>query len=208
MVNPIDRLIESDRKHPKRILVAGDVISDIWVHGTLHGCQDHCPKFVETSRVTTLGGAAGAARQLENWQSHVSLNGGIILPDMRCSTKTRYVEDGTGKIVFRHDEESGHVGQYPLILAGCRERVLNRLRDDEFIRQVIDHCNKAGVPVVADAKREPKIYEGAIIKCNDAYAEKFSKELENFSGTVIVTRGAEPPLLLKGGKQVCIIDSA
>ena len=194
----INRLIAMDQSSPKRILVIGDVIQDVWIHGHYMTCQDECMRIVETERFRTPGGAAGAARQLENWCSRVSLNGGTVLPAIY---KTRYVVDG--KIMFRHDndgvrEPNGTIGRRDLTMTrlqnGNFDAVLISDYDKgfltaKFIRQVIDYCNKRNIPVVADAKREPEVYQGALIKCNDDYIEKY----KSVCSRSIVTHKCKPP---------------
>jgi bifunctional ADP-heptose synthase (sugar kinase/adenylyltransferase) len=224
----IDKLIEADRKSPKRIWVLGDVMDDVWVYGELRDCQDHCLKFVESSRMRTPGGAAGARRQLDHWSSEAVLNGNIVSSEP-TPTKTRFMANG--KIAFRHDDEHVCVATHSFNVEHAkieqfrRDRIVANLSKSlpdavllsdydkgfltpEFIRQIIDHCNQRKIPVVADAKREPKTYQGAILKCNEAYAEKFKKELAAHIGIVVITRGAKLPLILKNGQQVGTVDSA
>jgi bifunctional ADP-heptose synthase (sugar kinase/adenylyltransferase) len=181
-MSAIDRLIESDQKSPKHILVVGDFIRDVWVHGVLHDCQDGCKKFVETSACKTDGGAAGAVRQLDHWKSSAILNGGVKI--VARSTKVRYIDDSTGNIVFRRDMDLSFycsereqravlksVGEVDAVLLSDYDK---GLLTQEFIRQIIDLCNSNGtIPVVVDAKREPSMYTGAIVKGNQDYWSKY-----------------------------------
>jgi bifunctional ADP-heptose synthase (sugar kinase/adenylyltransferase) len=203
----IDRLIESDQAAPKRVLVVGDVIDDVWVHGTLHDSQDGCQKFVEALRVHTPGGAAGAARQLQNWKCKVSLNCDVDLPPI-ISTKTRYIVDN--KIVFRHDLEQDYSETRDI--SECREWIRFYLQNRAFaailisdydkglltpqlIHLIIDHCKDEAIPCVVDAKREPELYAGAIIKGNEDY---WRKHLITIDAKIVMTRGQLPPTLLLG----------
>lgn len=191
----IDRLIEMDRASPKSILVLGDAIEDVWVHGTLHECQDGCPKFVEHHRVSVPGGAANAARQLTEWCSRAYLNAGTYTPV--SSVKTRYVVDG--RIVFREDAEHPvHCPQiYLAILRAVRNYHAVLISDydkgtlsRDFIRQVISECK---VLVVSDAKREPEIYAGSILKCNNNYCNRHQAALLRWPYPVICTSGDYTP---------------
>src|SRR6266850_1634849 len=66
-MNAINQLIAASLSSPKRICVVGEAIEDIWISGEITGCQDACPCFKETGRLSTPGGAAGAVRQLVRW---------------------------------------------------------------------------------------------------------------------------------------------
>ena len=207
---PIDRLIAIDRERAVagrqlRIAVIGDSIVDVYVHGHFaDGCQDGCPKFVEDSRVIVPGGAENAVRQLAMWP-------GVAVCDLTNGiswgsyiSKERFLIDN--KIIFRNDKEMIYCED---ILIKKRELAIKTLRDDgqidavlisdydkgfmtdSMIREIIVLCNERTVPVIADAKREPEIYHGAILKCNYAYAQK--KQWINCSGKAVITYGAYSP---------------
>ncbi len=176
----IDRLIEADRKLPTQILVLGDGMTDVYVHCHLAECQDGCIKFVEESRVVVPGGAANAARSLENWESS------CVFVGAHGPVKTRFMVGD--QCTFRHDDDSN-----PYDLELIRREVWTALKWSksrrwsavlisdydkgvltlEMIRQVIRHCNEYDIPVVADAKRESGLYPGAILKCNMAWSVKY-----------------------------------
>lgn len=203
MADAIARLIELDQAHPKRILVIGDVIDDLWVHGELGECQDGCPKFVEKSRVRTPGGAANAARQLDRWNSGAPswLYAQAFVPP--SSTKIRYICDG--KIVFRNDVEGApnklHLEQCRHVIMGALPKCHAVLISDydkgfltpEFIRSVISQCHYLTkcIPVVADAKRRAEVYSGAVIKANEEWR---IRNLGMYHGNALITRGAKPPV--------------
>lgn len=208
-MNVVEMLIDADAKHPKRIAVVGDAMTDIYVHGSFGPCQEACQKFMEQSRVSVPGGAANVQRSLENWRCHValfsnSLHG--IKPQ-----KVRFIVDG--KYVFRHDDDSMDC---EAVLAERREwefRYLERSEFDavlisdydkgfltvDFIRQVIDLANARGVPVVADAKREPELYRGAIVKCNNKYFNKYRMRCHDIPTLVVTHAGTYNPAVYRYG---------
>ena len=166
----------------KSILVIGDAMCDTNVYGRVGLCQDDCEKFVEDSRITVPGGAANAAKSLKHWNCTVIFDYPI---GERVPIKTRFIADN--KIVFRHDVEmlDNDYVKY-------REHMLYSLRrgrfagvlisdydkgtmDAKFIREVIGECNLQRIYCVADAKREPSTYTGAIIKCNYPYSIKYGQ---------------------------------
>lgn len=230
----VDRLIEIDRETPKRLLIVGDSMEDVWVHGRMESCQDGCAKFVQNNRTLTPGGAANAARQLLNWQSQAFLVGMTqwsprwgfnsemsfdagVLPQ-----KTRYLCDG--KILFRHDAEREAYGMRPEAMREHQETILSVLHrmkwdavlisdydkgmlDRNTLLRIIDGCREKCIPVVADGKREPSCYYGAILKVNTDYARRLSM-MEMYSmwrsaDPLIITRGNEKPLLWRNG-EACV----
>src|SRR5215469_2535663 len=72
-MNPIDVLIESDLKSPKKICVIGDAMTDVWIDGDRQECQEGCIRFNQHQTTVVAGGAANAARQLRNWHSRTEL---------------------------------------------------------------------------------------------------------------------------------------
>lgn len=193
-MNLVERLIELDRKVPKRILVVGDVMTDVYVHGRLEECQDGCQKFIEESRVQVPGGAANAARSLKNWlaRRYCSLQVTIGPP-----VKTRMMVGN--KCVFRYDDD--RIGTDLNI---ARESVRHCFNDHwpeavlisdydkglltpEFLREVIGACQAQGIPCVADAKRSPELYRGAVIKGNAAWGHRFN------TCNHVITNGMYPP---------------
>jgi D-beta-D-heptose 7-phosphate kinase/D-beta-D-heptose 1-phosphate adenosyltransferase len=222
-MTPIDCLIQADRETKKRICIVGCSMRDLYVHGDLQPSQDGVMKFVERRQVESPGGAAGAARQLIHWHCDTALislvkkgpgeawnqvPAGYTLECRRMPTKVRYI-DQSGRIVFRHDLDNGY-GLDANGMQQARELALKAVCgchwdavlisdyqkgfvDEAMIRGVIDHCNRRGVPVVADAKMAPHVYRGAIIKGNADYAVRYEEELKDHNRAVIITRGSELP---------------
>ncbi len=199
-VNTIDRLIEMDHTSPKTILVVGDGMTDIYIHGRLETGQERCFKFVEEVRVSVPGGAANAARSLEHWHTKKV----FVYPLPLGPTKARFMVDG--KCAFRHDNDAVNfdldlVRRENLYeLDGTRQINAVLISDydkglltPEFIRQIIDRCNSQKIPVVVDAKREPSVYAGALLKCNAQYAYNYRGKLGQFLPRV-VTCGARRPI--------------
>ena len=198
----IDRLIELDKNTSKKIAVVGCAMEDVYIHGQLASCQEDCYSFKEESRVSVPGGAANAARSLSNWNASVALfsNHQDIQP-----IKTRFLVNG--KFMWRHDLDQIDC---EAILAERRKSEFAKLKSNcfhgclisdyakgfltpAFIRQVIDLANERGVPVVADAKREPSIYAGAIIKANKDYCGRMV--LGTYVERMVVTQGCESPIV-------------
>lgn len=199
-MNLVRQLIDRVAKERKRIIVIGDAVIDRWSHGTVHECQDGCPKFVEAERYTTPGGAHNARNCLEHWGIYTEAyaNAGVERP-----VKWRFL-DGTSKIRFRWDEEVPQHAIAPPKYAWSRDAALEMVPfcggvllsdydkgylSPEFIKQVIDACAKHNVPCVADAKREPKLYAGAIIKGNADYWSRHAAP----PGQIVITYGHKPP---------------
>ncbi len=200
----IDRLIEADRQTPKRIAVIGDRMTDVWIHGHLGTCQENSMRFNEESHITVDGGAANAAAQLDNWRCDTAL-----LSQHRNiqPIKTRFLVDG--KIVFRHDLDQMDC---EAVLVERRTTEFAKLIDGEpdsilisdyskgfltptFIQQIIRYANERGIPVVADAKREPSVYAGATLKCNFDYACRFQVS-RNCQRQHVITSGAKCPCVV------------
>jgi len=221
-MTPIDRLIQSTQATEKRIVVLGDSMRDVHVHGDLLPSQDGVQKFVERRRLETPGGAAGAARQLCRWSAetillsvghcgdppyHESWNAvdwSHCMMSRRMPEKHRFLDD-SGRILWRHDKDHGY-GADANLMESWRKTILERLYElapdavlisdydkgfltEAMIREVIGWCNEKGVPIVADAKREPKVYDGAILKFNHDYWLNHTTT----GKSEVITLGAEPP---------------
>lgn len=181
MTSIIDKLIQSDREEPRRILVVGDCMFDIYVSGTLYPtCQEGCQKFVEESVVTVLGGAGNAARSIENWNAQV-----VCLPGRSpgIPEKTRFMVGDT--CVFRYDNDmfklkTGMIHEEAYrVVDECKPSAIllsdydKGILTQSFIGRMIELANSRHIPIVVDPKRHPAIYEGAIIKSNHEWSHKF-----------------------------------
>lgn len=206
----IDRLIELDTAVArgvagavqKKIAVVGDQITDVYAHGRLDACQDGCQKFVEESRVVVPGGAANAARSLENWEANT-----VNIFDMRepKPSKTRLMVDG--RCVFRHDDDTVDFDTDLFRLEAML--ILERWNPDAilisdydkgfmtpgFITAVIALATARGIPCVADAKREPAVYRGAFVKGNWEYGRKNKGFMPD--NRWVLTCGADNPLTFR-----------
>jgi D-beta-D-heptose 7-phosphate kinase/D-beta-D-heptose 1-phosphate adenosyltransferase len=198
-MNLVQKLIGLDRATQKNILIIGDSMRDVYVHGRFGTCQEECYKFIEEIRVVVPGGASNAARQLENWDA-VKYEFGDDEENM--SVKTRYLVNG--KFVFRHDADKTIRG--PLVslyqqetreFLECRQSKIDAILisdydkgflTPDFIREVIGIANQRSVPIVADVKRCRDIYFGTIIKANSDYASR--NDMSDIERSVI-TKGGE-----------------
>ena len=203
----IDRLIETDRKIPKRIDVIGDVMQDVWLFGYTEVCQEDCLKFVEERRKVVPGGAGNAARQLENWNSECSLWG-----ESECSLREESIAPtnkirmvANGKIIFRHDIEKRPLNDkkfpadYLSSIYEDPDAILISDYDKGFlsekgIEHIIRIFSQENVPVVVDAKRNSKVYSGAIIKANEVWFAR-EKDFYYWSRNAVMTRGHRSPRL-------------
>ena len=177
-VNLVHELIRKDRESPLRLAVVGDAIDDTYIDGTLGIGQENCQKFTETSRISVSGGAENAAKSLVHWNTKA------ISFATDAESKTRFMVDG--RCIFRHDAPR----RYDSFAKIDRYNAKSALHSDysgvlisdydkgfltpEFIREIIDLCNERKIPCVADAKREPDLYEGSTIKGNADYHDKFN----------------------------------
>lgn len=122
--------------------------------------------------------------------------------------KRRYLCDR--KIVFRVDEEKLGYGLKDTDLVTLRTLALKAVQTgswdgvlisdyakgfltDDLIRGIIAFCNQQRVPVVADLKRSPSVGTGAILKCNQDYADKWGVHVLDHSPASVVTLGSRPP---------------
>ncbi len=198
-MNIATKLISLDKQTSKRICILGDAMTDIYVHGHMEPSQDGVDKFIESNRVQCQGGADNAANCLEHWNCGVE-----VFSQYDGPHKTRYLADG--KIVFRCDDDK--ISDTEDEMQEARQDALDRLKGfhaallcdydkgfltPTFIRQAIDLANECKIPVVCDAKREPAIYRGSILKCNIEYVKKFSP-----TKVPIITWGDKHPIINSG----------
>lgn len=171
---------------------------DRWIHGHLAPSQDGCQKFVQESVVETPGGAANAERSLAHWKVRTCLFGYAIND---CPVKTRYVEDD--RIVFRADNDYKPAG-YDWARSSALEMVQHaaavllsdydkRFLTPEFIQQVSEMCRERRVPCVADCKREPEVYTGCLVKCNELYYRNNFEKIRDTHRSWVVTDGCRSP---------------
>lgn len=219
--NPVTELITRDALTPRRILVVGDCMTDIYVYGRLEECQDGCQKFLEEKTVTVPGGAANAAQSIHNWFARVlcpRIKRMNVSPANNGPIKTRFILDN--KCIFRHDNERNGTD-----FEDTRRNILEvinwwkpegvlisdytkGLLDTTFTAQVIKACLERNIPVVADAKRAPEFYHSAIIKANSAWGHRcWEKDgphwTTKYPGPMYVeTHGAVYPSLWKDGAWV------
>ncbi len=195
-VGSVERLIKACHKHRKHILIIGDAMTDVYVYGRLSDCQDGCQKFVEESREEVPGGAANAARQLQNWDIPV----GSLTSSNHSAFKTRFITDG--RIVLRHDREQPSQPLLPHSFYYATEQRPDAILISDYdkgflpvkmLRFVIDYAVSQKILCVADVKREPELYRGAILKCNEAYSVAHRSN-KRFTAHVC-TRGPHLPLV-------------
>lgn len=204
--NLATRLADAVHKEQRRIVVIGDTMTDVWVHGDAEDCQDDCPKLTERQRIEVPGGAANAERSISLWRTNTSLYGWA---ERDRPTKLRLV-DQAGAIRFRldNDEVFDRNRDYAwcrrdaLEMAWCAGAVLLSDYDKGFltlgfIQSIVGVCREHGIPCVADCKRTPEVYAGCTLKGNMEYAQRFASNLvyEINMNDVVVTNGAKPPNL-------------
>lgn len=112
-----------------------------------------------------------------------------------------------GHVFFRHDVERPGCGFSLGDSTHCRWLVLETVTelswdavlladydkgvlDNKTIRAIIKTCRDKGVVIVADAKRNPSVYDGAVLQCNAAYAAKHGEAVPE---TVVATNGPFSP---------------
>lgn len=200
MVDVVALLVAKDIASPKHVVVLGDALVDVWVHGTLSTCQDGCSKFREQVRFTTPGGAANAANCLKHWMSQVSL---FASPEP--GTKTRFIHKG--QIEFRCDEDvyapiSENLSKRALAAANAADAVLvcdydKGFLEQQFLQQALSAARDRGVPCVVDAKQGPEMYPDVVLKCNLDYANRYEEVYLRES--TVVTRGAKYPVIVQNG---------
>lgn len=148
---------------------------------------------------------------LRSWGKNVLTDLAFVCP--RLPVKTRY-HDVLGRILFRAEMEPAVYGMMPSELQECRDLAVKAIETlswdavflvdyqkgfltDDFIRRVIAAAEARKIPVVADPKREPHCFAGALLKVNQDY------ERSHFLSKVphIVTFGSDEPLLCQDGLQ-------
>jgi len=192
-----DELVRLDRETPKTILFIGDGMQDIYIHGRLESSQDDCPKFVSNTTVTVPGGALNAYTSVAKW------NAERFCQAEQETTKTRFVVNG--KVVWRYDRD------FPAERPFKNMAYIESLNPDailisdydkgflskEVIRLIISYASERKIPCVVDAKREPELYRGAIIKGNGTYFDKFGHSMGQLPACVI-THGGNVPVVRNG----------
>lgn len=215
-MTPIDKLIEADRQTPKRIAIAGDAMEDHYIHGTLGACQEDAMRFDGTSHVVVDGGSANAARQLENWNCKTTL---LCQHRHIQPIKSRFLVNG--KFVFRYDVDEMECEsvlsdrrktEYAKLVSGKPDAVLisdysKGFLTPDFIQQIIHYANERGIPVVADAKREPIAYTGTILKCNSDYVSRYQENLKRHGGHGVITREGRSPIVMNYTRQNWLVTS-
>ena len=209
-MNLVKKLIKADESQAKSVLVVGDCIRDVYIHGKIDVCQDGCQKFVESNRHLVPGGASNAAHSISNWHTEVIYFRGEIA----TSVKTRYLVDH--KVIFRHDNEIGSsealhkiredsIHQLIYGLYGSKRPSAVLLSDydkgtltPEFIGDISQACKEYGIPCIADMKRSPEIYQGCILKGNSDYLRRYSTYMPA-GYPLIITCGDENPVLFPEG---------
>ena len=204
-VNAVDRLIVACQERRRAILVVGDGMTDIYVGGHLEDtCQEGCAKYMEDVRVVVPGGASNAAQSLRYWEANV-------LDFTRAGpgtgpTKTRFMVGN--RCVFRHDDDQVNFDQ-SVVRAEALHALRTRKPDavllsdynkgmltEEFIREVVGGCKKLNIPCVADVNRDPELYVGCVLKCNNTYYEAhFESIRSHIRDWVVVTYGDKPPYI-------------
>lgn len=206
MIDTFDKLVRLDRESPKTILFIGDGMNDVYVHGRIESCQDGCPKFISDTAITVGGGVFNAYASIEKWNSRRYCQG------ENDTIKTRFMVNG--KIAFRYDcdvrsepfanMDYVHRAEPDAILMSDYDK---GFLSEEMIRQIIDYATERKIPCVVDAKREPSLYDGAILKCNKDYESKYEFEFLNSSVTPIVTQGQENPYYFQKNNEELIFQS-
>lgn len=205
-MNLVQKLISRINEVKKRVLIIGDAVTDVWVHGRIEDCQDGCQKFVETSRLrlATPGGAANAEHSLIHWKADTRL---FAWASNDRPVKTRYVDE-SGTIVFRHDNEEEIVERNRHNYEWLRTDAVDAIKyasavllsdydkgflTKEFIREAASKCVLYGIPCVADCKCAPEIYDGCMMKGNIEWSNKY-RYYPN-----VLTRGSDLPIVVKQG---------
>jgi bifunctional ADP-heptose synthase (sugar kinase/adenylyltransferase) len=206
-MNLVQKLLGRITKDKKTVLVIGDALTDVWIHGRTEKCQDNCTKFVEESQCRTPGGAANAQRSLSRWPITTRL---FAWAENDRPVKTRFVDNGILQvIVFRHDYELNTIERNRNEYEWARTDAIDAIQHagtvlhagavllsdydkgfltPEFIREVAVLCKERGIPCVADCKRTPEVYDGCILKGNEAYHLKYGRQLP-INGQVVITHG-------------------
>lgn len=197
-MNLAQQLLNRVKEKRKTILFIGDAMIDHWIHGHLEDCQDGCQKFMEESYYTTPGGVCNAATSITDWQVIASCPGVI-----GGNHKYRFIGKDN-HTVFRWDSE--HATKLKDVIELKQEKALSEISKShavllsdydkgfltpELIQKVIAKCYINGIPCVADCKRGPEIYKGAILKGNAAWVYKHKANL--LTKNLVVTFGHASP---------------
>lgn len=218
-MNSMERLIELDSRTPKKVACVGDSMIDRWVEGSASPCQDHCQKLHRTATIVTAGGAANAAHQLTHWQTEAKLYSPFMLgvaaffqlnranyTTTSMPVKTRFI-DQDNRIVFRHDDESPYLDEnlyvekcLPDLKKYSPDAVLLSDYDKGFLTPALIHdiiawCMDNYIPCVADGKRAPELYLGAVLKVNGDYAQRYGGAALSHSPAAVITYGSNEPLI-------------
>lgn len=187
-----------------RVIVVGDVIRDIWIHGTVDRISPEAPVpvFLETSREEQPGGAGNVSANLSALGLHGYANALLGREGWKVPLKHRFIVNG--QQIFRHDDEETHS---PSTLAetdlfarvrGFRNAGCLILSDygkgtltPGVCRALIDWAQRNNIPVVVDPKGDDwSKYEGAtVITPNEKELTAIKTSLSGFP-VIITTLGA------------------
>lgn len=199
-MNRICSVIMDPKSRVRNVVVVGDGMTDVYVRGTAEKtCQEDCPKFMKEGTTVVPGGAANAARSLKYWtQASVHYFGATNGP-----VKTRFLLGE--RCVFRYDDEKSYVDTQSArmdalqFLNSTKQTIDAVLLSDynkgmltpEFIQRVASVCLDLYVPCVVDAKREPDVYRGCIIKGNATWSHKYKPNM--LTPSMVITNGWDRP---------------
>lgn len=175
--------------------------------GAAGAARQLCRWNADTHLLSVVSGNVGEA-----W-NQVFISAAEYIFARRIPEKHRFL-DAQGRILWRHDVENGY-GADANLMEKWRATTMDRLKrlapdavliadydkgflTEPMIRQVIEWCNGWGVPVVADAKREPMVYGRAtVIKANEPYvsALRCGHKSQKDGCWGVVTRGGASPLM-------------
>jgi len=190
----------------KNILLAGDLIQDIFIYGKSDRINPEgpFPLVTQTSTEEKLGGAGNVLNNLTS----LGIEPIFVYPnETNISTKTRVVVDN--RIIFRYDNDVISEGYLTpesfenFNLSGIDYAVFSDYNKGflKEISSVIKFLNQKGCKVIVDPKQNFKVYRGAwCIKPNQKEFEQFygpvtKENLSKFSASndhklVIVTMGS------------------
>lgn len=189
-----------------KILVIGETCRDVFIHGT---CARLCPEapvpvLVSSNQLENVGMAGNVVENLKSLNPKVEVE---ILTQTNTITKRRYVDEASGYILLRVDENDEIPIPLPFrnftrVFSADLDAVVisdynKGFLSPQVLRGILEECNKHGVPTFVDTKKIlgewSKLAQFVKINCKEYNENERVLKLppEYYCANVILTLGID-----------------